>query len=68
MILLLIAAVPATACVLPFASDYLTMPVVAYICTGLVALAIVALGIILSLWYPARTAMNIEPAEAIKTE
>lgn len=68
MILLLIAAVPATACVLPFASDYLTMPVVAYICTGLVALTIVALGIILSLWYPARRAMNIEPAEAIKTE
>ena len=29
---------------------------------------VIAIGIIISLWYPARKAMQIEPAEAIKSE
>lgn len=29
---------------------------------------VISIGIIISLWYPARKAMNIEPAEAIKSE
>lgn len=32
------------------------------------SLVLIALGIIFSLWYPARKAMQIEPAEAIKSE
>ena len=34
----------------------------------LVAIALVALGVIVSLWWPARKIMNIEPASAIKEE
>lgn len=33
-----------------------------------ITFAIVAVGIIVSVWYPARKAMNIEPAEAVKAE
>lgn len=71
MIILLIAAIPVTACVLPFVSDLanlLEVTPVVIIFTELISLLIVAVGVILSLWYPARRAMDIEPAEAIKSE
>lgn len=34
----------------------------------MIAFALVALGILLSLWYPARKAMSVEPAIAIKDQ
>lgn len=39
-----------------------------YLIIECVMAVIVAVGIVLSLWYPARKAMNLEPAIAIKTE
>ena len=39
-----------------------------YLIIEFVMAAIVAAGIVLSLWYPARKAMNLEPAIAIKAE
>lgn len=71
MILLLIAVVPASACVWPFATDLREMTeesLWVLVVTELIALAIVAAGVAVSLWYPARRAMSVEPAVAIKAE
>lgn len=40
----------------------------AFLLMEICSLVLIALGIIFSLWYPARKAMQIEPAEAIKSE
>lgn len=71
MILLLIAAGVMSAIVWSM-SDYF---INTFNCTRpemlvfeVIAIALVALGIVLSLWYPARSAMRVEPAYALKTE
>lgn len=76
MILLTGAVALISACVWPFQSyivEYLAeqSPVADWqtlLMGEFAAVALVALGIVLSLWYPARRAMSIEPAVAIKTE
>lgn len=71
MILLLIAAALMSAIIWPM-SDYF---VNTFNCTRpemvvfeAIAIALVALGIVVSLWYPARNAMRVEPAYALKSE
>lgn len=71
MILLLAATIVAAACVWPFHSDiceYLDESWTPILVCEIVAAAIIAVGIVISLWWPARRAMSIDPAEAIKAE
>lgn len=71
IVLLAFAAVIVSACVWPFYRQLVeklgeNFPVFAI--SELAAFVIVAAGVAVSLWYPARRAMRIEPAEAIKAE
>lgn len=71
MVLLLIATLLAAACIWPF---FKNIKEVIYEEWYVVLIAeaatavLVAIGIVVSLWYPARKAMSIEPAIAIKSE
>lgn len=49
-----------------FSANYNVVAAIFY--SELMTFAIVAVGIILSLWWPAKRAMSIEPAIAIKYE
>jgi len=71
IVLLAFAAVIVSACVWPFyrqLAEKLEENFAAFAISESVAFLIVAAGVAVSLWYPARRAMNIEPAEAIKAE
>ena len=71
MILLGFAVIIASAIVWPFshyAIDQAGIEWYEILIFELVAIGLVALGILLSVIYPARKAMNIEPAIAIKDE
>ena len=71
MTLLVFGAVIASACVWPFchyAGDMLGMSWKEVLIIEFVAIFFVALSIVLSVLYPARRAMSIEPAIAIKDE
>lgn len=71
MVLLLLASVVLSATIWPF-SEYFVNKLectrMEFFIYELIAIALVALGIVVSLWYPARKAMNIEPAIALKNE
>lgn len=71
MMLLLVSVALISACIWPFITTFEEIlaerwPI--FLAGECVAAAIVALGIIISLWYPAHKAMYTEPAVAIKTE
>ncbi len=71
MILLACAAVVTSAIVWPFTSEMksrLGCSVGEMIVFEAITIGLVAIGIVLSLWYPARKAMAIEPAIALKSE
>lgn len=71
LILLAIGAVLASLLLIPlisFFQKFLGFSYTEWVIVGLVSIGMVALGIILSLWYPAARAMRIEPAIALKTE
>lgn len=71
MILLSVSVALVSACIWPFISTFEEMLAEKWyflLMSECVAVVIVAVGIIVSLWYPARRAMNIEPADAIKAE
>lgn len=72
LILLACGMVIASACVWPLIStdefSYMNEKWYMALVMECVTIMIVAAGIVLSLWYPARKAMGIEPAIAIKTE
>ena len=69
MVLLLLASILSAAIVWPFKDSLQfqgsTMEILIF---EFVAILLVAVGIVLSLWYPARKAMRIEPAIALKSE
>lgn len=69
--LLSIAVILVSACVWPFIGDIGDMTEMewnVFLVTEAVTVVLIAAGIVLSLWNPARRAMNIEPADAIKAE
>jgi len=71
MVLLLCAVVLVSASVWPFMQDVSDMfgrEWYVFLIIGMIAFALVAFGILLSLWYPARKAMSVEPAIAIKDQ
>ena len=71
MVLLLCAVVLVSASVWPFmqdVSDMIGREWYVFLIIEMIAFALVALGILLSLWYPARKAMSVEPAIAIKDQ
>lgn len=71
MILLLGSLVIVSALIWPFINTFenmLGLKWYLFLFTELFAFLLVGIGIVISLWYPARQAMNIEPAVAIKAE
>ncbi|MEZ3531601.1 MAG: FtsX-like permease family protein [Muribaculaceae bacterium] len=71
MVLLLCAVVLVSASVWPFMQDVSDMfgrEWYVFLIIEMIAFALVAFGILLSLWYPARKAMSVEPAIAIKDQ
>lgn len=73
LILLLCATMVAAACVWPFYKKleelfYGELQVPHFIFTEISTMLIMALGVIVSVWYPAAKAMRIKPAEAVKEE
>lgn len=71
MVLLALASLLSAAGIWPFLyvqSEMIGLEWYEFLIVELVAIAIVALGIVLSVLYPARRAMHIEPAIAIKDE
>ncbi len=71
MILLGCAVIIASACIWPFyhhASDIMGVEWYELLVIECIAIVLVAIGIVLSVIYPARRAMSIEPAIAIKDE
>lgn len=71
MILLCIATVLASACVWPFFNkiyDIIYQKWYVVLIAEGATVVFIAIGIVLSVWYPARKAMSIEPAIAIKAE
>lgn len=70
MILLAVAVAVASACIWPFTDAELLSMVTwkEMLFMECAAVALIAAGIVLSLWWPARKAMNVEPAIAVKDE
>lgn len=71
MILLICATIVVSAFIWPFIEKFeniVNEEWYVFLIGEVITFAIVAVGIIVSVWYPARKAMNIEPAEAVKTE
>ncbi len=71
MILLSGALLVVSAFIWPFINTFenmLGMSWYTFLITEFIAFFLIGIGIVISLWYPARQAMNIEPAIAIKTE
>lgn len=71
LILLGIAVILVSACVWPFMGDIVDevgLKWTVFLITEVIAVVLIAAGIVLSLWNPARRAMAIEPANAIKAE
>lgn len=71
MILLLTASLLMSVLIWPFAKAFTGMLDATYLemfIFEFIAIALVALGIVMSLWYPAARAMRIEPAIALKSE
>lgn len=71
MILLIVGGIITSACVWPFIKDITEMSGekwYTFLAVEGVTVGLMAIGIILSLWYPAWRAMKIEPAIAVKEE
>lgn len=71
MILLTVASVLMSAIIWSISGIFIDMfqcTLLEFFIFEIVAIAVVAVGLVLSLWYPARRAMLIEPAIALKSE
>ena len=71
MILLIASFLLTSACVWPFVKKFMELANVKWgtlVATEGIALGVLVIGIVLSLWYPAWRAMKIEPAIAVKEE
>lgn len=71
LILLLIASILSAGCIWPFISrlkELVNQEWYVVLIAEAATMVIVAIGIVVSLWYPARKAMSLEPALAIKSE